>query len=298
VVYEKDEVRKIMKIRILHLVMGCWLCASAWGQVIGVDWSGSYGNNFTDTLNQGLATATTDSGDYSSDGNLDTAYLIPFGTTFSPSADKRYAAPTGKTGPLLTGTMLVHHASSMAPTNSGLYRWSAASDQNELQRTAPLLGADYDTMSMSVSYFSVKDDFLNGLTSAASIKFADQADGAVAKVSVLRNKGSGVATIAFIAQEGQEWYFAPAYERPASGNDWEGSAGINPYQAEWYAFEPTANQMLNVHELGTAKAGATFVNITAFGVIGQIKGYKGSALNCHKINFSGLSVVFQQPDGL
>lgn len=285
-----------MKIRILHLGVACWLCASAWGQVTGVDWSGSYGNDFTDTLNQGLATATTDSGDYSSEGNLDTAYLIPFGTAFSPSEDKRYAAPTGKTGPLLTGTMLVHHASSMAPTNSGIFRWSAASDPNELQRTAPLLGADYDTMSMSVSYFSVKDDFLNGLNSAASIKFADQADGAVAKVSALRNKGSGVASIAFIAQEGPEWYFSPAYERPAAGSDWEGAVGINPYQAEWYPFEPTANQMLNVHEPGTAKAGSAFVNITAFGVVGQIKGYKGAALNYHKINFSGFSVVFQQPD--
>jgi hypothetical protein len=297
-VYEKKWGRKIMKIRILHLGVGCLLCASAWGQVTGVDWSGSYGSNFADTLNQGLATETTDSGDYNLDGNVDTAYLIPFGTVFSPSEDKRYSAPTGKTGRLLTGTMLVHHASSMAPTNSGIFRWSAASDPNELQRTAPLLGADYDTMSMSVSYFSVKDDFLNGLNSATSIKFADQADGAVANVSVLRNKGSGAASIAFIAQEDQEWYFSPAYERPAGGSDWEGAVGINPYQAKWYAFEPTANQMLETHEPGAAKAGSTFVNITAFGVTGQIIGYKGSALNRHKINFSGLSVVFQQPDGL
>lgn len=289
----------ISKMRILyHVGVCCLLYSSAWSQVPGVDWSGSYGNNFSDTLNQGLATAIKDSGDFSFDGNVDTAYVIPFGTAFSPSEDKRYSAPAGKTGRLFTGTMLVHHASSMAPTNSGIYRWSAASDPNELQRTGPLLGEDYDTISMSASYFSVKDDFLNGLNSADSVRFADQADGAVASVSVLRNKGSGIATIAFIAQEGPEWYFSPAHERPASGTDWEGTVSINPHQAEWFAFEPTASQILNTTELGPAKAGSTFTNIMAFGVIGQIKGYKGSALNYHKFNFSGFSVVFQEPDGL
>jgi len=266
---------------------------TATGGVVGVDWGGHYGaaSNFITTINQGLGTATTPTGDYTFDSVSDTAYRIPFGTGYTPSADSRYVAPAGKTGPLYTGMMLVNHSSTTAPTNAGIYRWSAATTANQLAKTNPTLTGDYATMSMSVSYFSKKADFLNGLDSAASVGFSDETGGATVSLSNLRNKNAGVATIAFIAQEGSDWYVSVAWTRPTDAADWAGTLTVNPYAADWYAFDPTANQLLNTGNLGTAKAGSTFTDINAFGIIGQSFGYTGTAANSQKLDFDGFSVA-------
>ena len=266
---------------------------TALGGVIGVDWGGHYGaaSNFTSTLNQGLGSAVTPTGDYTFDSNSDTAYRIPFGTAYSPSADSRYLAPSGKTGPLYTGMMLVNHSSATAPNNAGIYRWYATTTPNQLTKTNPTLTGDYTTMSMSTAYFAKKADFLNGLDSAGSVGFADQASGASVSLAVLRNKNAGVATIGFIAQEGSDWYVSVAWTRPTNANDWAGTLTINPYEADWYAFDPAANQLLNTGNLGTAKAGSTFTDVNAFGIIGQSFGYTGTVANSQKLDFDGFSVA-------
>jgi hypothetical protein len=262
----------------------------------GVDWGGSYGNSFSGTLNQGLGTAVTPSGDYTFDGNSDRAYRIPFGTGYTPSADSRYLAPDGKTGPLYTGMMLVNHSSTTAPTNAGIYRWSAGTSPNQLQKTNPTQTGDYSTMSMSVSYFAKKADFLNGLDSVQSLGFEDDENGARVSMSALRIQNSGQAAIAFIVQEGSEWYAALARTSGAAA-DWAGTVTLNPYQAAWYAFDPAANQLLNTNDMGTVKAGSTFTNITAFGITGQIVGYNGTVANSQKIDFTEFSAGLRDVTG-
>ncbi len=259
---------------------------------VGVDWGGSYGNSFSSTLNQGLGTVTTPIGDYTFDTVSDRAYLIPFGTGYTPSADSRYLAPAGKTGPLYTVMMLVNHSSATAPTNSGLYRWSAATNPNQLQKTNPTLTGGYTTMSMSASYFAKKADFLNGLNSATGISFSNATDAASVSMSILRNKNNGTATIAFIVQEGTDWYATIATNRAQNSADYAGTLTVNPYTANWYAFNPSANQFLNTGALGTAKAGSTFTNIMAFGISGQTMGYDGIVANSQKLDFSGFSGSF------
>jgi len=262
----------------------------------GVDWGGSYGNSFSSTLNQGLGTATTPTGDYTFDTVTDRAYLIPFGTGYTPSADSRYLAPAGKTGSLYTGMMLVNHGSATAPTNAGIYRWSAATNPNQLQKTNSTLSGDYSTMSMSVSYFAKKADFLNGLDFVESLRFKNDENGVSVSLAALRIQNSGQAAIAFIAQEGTEWYAALARTSGAAA-DWSGTVTLNPHQAAWYAFDPAANQLLNTNDMGTVKAGSTFTNITAFGVTGQIMGYNGTIANSQKIDFTEFSAVLRDATG-
>ena len=140
-----------------------WLVLSAaitWSDgLVGVDWGGSYGNDFSSSLNQGLGSVATSTGDYTFDGTSDAAYRLPFGTVYSPSADSRYLAPKGKTELLYTGLQLVNHSTSTAPSEAGIYRWSASSETNVLQKTNPTNGG-LNPMSMSVAYFSKKEDFL------------------------------------------------------------------------------------------------------------------------------------------
>ena len=253
---------------------------------IGVDWGGSYGNNFTSSLNQGLGSAVTSAGDYTFDAVSDAAYSIPFGTAYSPSADSRYLAPAGKTGPLYTGLQKVNHSSAVTPT-AGIYKWTASTATNQLQKTNPGV-AGTGIQSMSTAYFSKKADFLNGLNWATAIGFADATDAASVSMSTLRVGNSGKATIAFVVQEGSDWYATVATNR-VSGSDFSGAWTVNPYTADWYAFNPASNQFLNVTNLGPAKAGATFKNITAFGITGQILGYDGSIANSQKLDFTGFS---------
>jgi hypothetical protein len=257
--------------------------------MIAVDWGGSYGNSFSSTINQGLGTAITLTGDYTFDGNSDAAYILPFGGVFMPSADSRYVAPAGKTGPLFGGTMLVNHSSATVPTGTGIYRWSAGTP-NTLQRTAPHTEGLGTTASMSTSYFVKKTDFLNGLNTASSVGFSNQAAGASVSISDLRNF-SGVATVGFIAQEGSGWYFSLAHTRAAAGGAFSGTISLNPYAADWYAFDPLSNQLLNTGNLGTAKAGSTFNNINAFGVLGQNFGFNGTVANSQKFDVTGFSAV-------
>jgi hypothetical protein len=259
--------------------------------MIAVDWGGSYGNSFSATLSQADGSFINRTGDYTFDGNSDAAYIIPFGGAYSPSVDSRYAAPAGKTGPLFTGTMLVNHSSATAPTGTvpGIYRWSAGTP-NTLQRTAPTLAAGFTTVSMSTSYFAKKTDFLNGLNTASSVGFSNQADGASVTLSDLRNS-SGVATVGFIAQEGSGWYFSLAHTRAAAAGVFNGTISLNPYTANWYAFDPLSNQLLNTGNLGTAKAGSTFNNINAFGVLGQNFGFVGTVANSQKFDVTGFSAV-------
>jgi len=261
-----------------------------------VDWGGLYGNSFSGTINQALGTAVTPSGDYTFDGIADTAYRIPFGTVYSPSTDSRYLAPEGKTGPLYTGMMLVNHSSATAPTNAGLYRWSAGTNPNQLHKTNPTLTGDYTTMSMSVSYFAKKADFLSGLDPAGSAGFTNEEDGASVSLSALRNRNAGVATIGFIAQEGADWYVSVAWTRPTDAEDWFGTLSINPYQADWHAFDPLVNPFLNLSDPGSAKAGSTFTNITAFGITGQITGYDGTVANSQKLDFTGFDVRLKRAE--
>jgi hypothetical protein len=277
--------------RTLLIGAACLFAMPSWAQVVAVDWGGSYGNSFSSNLNQGLGTATNNTGDYTFDGNSDAAYIIPFGGVFSPSADNRYLAPAGKTGPLFTGTMLVNHSSATAPTNAGIYRWSAATDPNQLQRTAPTLGEGFTNVSWSTSYFAKKTNFLNGLNAAGPVGFSDQTNGASVSLSALRNSGSGVATVGFIVQEGADWYFSLAFTRAATNSDFSGTITLNPYAADWYAFDPLINQLVNTSDLGTAKAGSTFADINAFGVLGQSFGFNGTAGNSQKFDVTGFSVA-------
>ncbi len=258
------------------------------GAVVGVDWGGSYGST---SLNQGTGAATTDTAtDYTFDAVSDAAYSVAFGSVYTPSVDSRYLAPAGKTGPLYTGMQLVNHSSSTVPTEAGIYRFSAATNPNQLQKTNPTNGGS-DPMSMSASYFSKKADFLNGLDSAAGISFVNAVDAASVSMAILRNKNGGTATIAFVVQEGTDWYATIATNRAVSGSDWSGTLTVNPYTADWYAYDPSANQFLNTDDLGAAKAGSTFTNITAFGITGQSMGYDGAVANTQKLDFTGFSVA-------
>jgi hypothetical protein len=277
--------------RTLFIGAACLFAMPSWAQVVAVDWGGSYGNSFSTTLSQGHGNATNKTGDYTFDGNSDAAYILPFGGVFSPSADSRYLAPAGKTGPLFTGTMLVNHSSATAPTNSGIYRWSAATDPNQLQRTAPTNSSSSTNMSMSTSYFAKKTNFLNGLNTAGPVGFSDQTNGASVSLSALRNSGSGVATVGFIAQEGSDWYFTLAFTRAATNSDFSGTITLNPYAANWYAFDPLINQLVNTSDLGVAKAGSTFTDINAFGILGQNFGFNGTAANSQKFDVTGFSVA-------
>jgi hypothetical protein len=275
------------------IALGMFFAAPLWGQVTGVDWGGSYGNGFNDMLNQGIGKAEATQGDYTFDGEVDSAYGIPFESLFTPSADQRYSVPDGKTGTLYTGTMLVNHGGLVPLADLGVYRWSASSNPNELQRTVPQMDSNIGPMSLSVSYLVRKRDFLNGLDKAKSLRFADQPGGAAMKVSALRNMATGVAMVGFIVQEGADWFISPTFERPASRGDWEGTLEINPSSADWYAFDPEENPFFNTEEPGTAREGSTFTDINAFGVICQISNYDGSAGNRHKVNFTAFSATFQ-----
>jgi hypothetical protein len=280
-----------MRLKIYYiLLVGIALRAGSALATLGVDWGGSYGNSFSSTLSQGLGGAVTSIGDYTFDAVSDAAYRIPFGTVYSPSVDNRYLAPAGKTGPLYTGLQVVNHSSSTAPTNPGIYRWNASTNPNQLNKTNP--GSGTGTQSMSVSYFSKKVDFLNGLNTANGISFANAADAAKVTLSVLRNNNAGTATIAFLAQEGSDWFVTVATNRTTAGSDYAGTLTVNPYTANWYAYNPSSNQFLIVTNLGPGKAGSTFTNITAFGVCGQSMGYDGSAANSQKLDFTGFSGSF------
>jgi fibronectin-binding autotransporter adhesin len=286
----KGKAMKSMRIFVVGAVFLA-VAAPARAQLTAVDWGGSYGvTNFSSTLNQGLGTATTNTGDYTFDGSSDAAYIIPFGGAYSPSADFRYAAPAGKTGPLFTGTMLVNHSSATAPTAPGIYRWSAATDPNQLQRTAPALAAGFTNVSMSTSYFAKKTNFLNGLNTAGPVGFSDQTNGASVSLTALRNR-TGVATVGFIAQEGSDWYFSLAYTQAATNTDFSGTITLNPYAADWHAFDPVSNQLVNTSDLGVAKAGSTFTDINAFGILGQSFGFDGTLANSQKFDVTGFSVV-------
>jgi hypothetical protein len=220
----------------------------------GLGWS--LRNSFSSTLSQGTGLATTNTGDCNYYGNSDAAYILPFGGTYTPSADSRYAAPVGKTGPLFTGTMLVNHSSATAPTNAGIYRWSAATDPNQLQRTAPAQAAGFTNVSISTSYFAKKTNFLNGLNAVGPVGFSDQASGASVSLAALRNR-TGVATVGVIVQEGSDWYFSLAFTQTATNADLAATFTLNPYQADWYAFDPVSNQLVNTGNPGVAKAART-----------------------------------------
>jgi hypothetical protein len=143
---------------------------------------------------------------------------------------------------------------------------------------------------MSTSYFAKKTNFLNGLNTAGPVGFSDQADGASVTLSDLRNS-SGVATVGFIAQEGSGWYFSLAHTRAAAAGVFSGTISLNPYTANWYAFDPLSNQLLDTGNLGTAKAGSTFNNINAFGILGQNFGFVGTVANSQKFDVTGFSAV-------
>ena len=282
--------RKILNTLVgISLLTGTMVSATT----VGVDWGGLYGNAFSGRLSQALGGAVTSTGDYTFDSVADADYRIAFGSVFSPTADSRYLAPAGKTSLLHTGMQLVNHSTSTVPTEAGLYRWSATEDPNQLSKTNPTNGGS-DPMSLSVAYFAQKADFLNGLDAAGAVGFSDQADGASVSMSVLRNKNNGEATIAFVVQEGSSWYATITDTRAASNSDWSGTLSINPYQADWYAFDPSINQFLDITNLGAAKAGSTFENITAFGISGQIMGYNGTVANSQKLDFTAFSGSFTE----
>jgi hypothetical protein len=269
---------------------GVWSAA-----VPGVDWGGSYGNAFSGTLNQGLGSTVTSVQDFTFDAVSDAVYRIPFGSVYTPSVDSRYLAPSEKTGALYTGLQLVNHSTSLAPDSAGIYRWSAAVSPNQLQKTNP--GSGPGTQSMAVSYFAMKAGFLNGLDSAAGIGFANAADAASVTLSALRNKNNGTAAIAFLAQEGSSWYAAVVTNRATASSDYAGTLTLNPFTADWFALDPSVNLFLNTGDPGTAKAGSSFTNITAFGISGQILGYDGSVANSQKLDFTGFSGSFTAVSG-
>ncbi len=257
------------------------------GGVIGVDWGGNYGaaSNFTSTLNQGLGTAVTSTGDYTFDSISDAAYRLPFGTVYSPSVDSRYVPPAGKTGKLYTGLQTVIHSSDTPLTAAGIYRFSAGTALNQLQKTNPT-NTVASTMSLSVAYLVKKADFLNGLSSAAGLSFSN-AIGAASLDVMVRN--TNAATIGFLVQEGTGWY--ATVSKPAVENSYS-VLSVNPYTANWYAFDPTANQFLNTNLLGTATVGSTFTNIQAFGIYGQHMSVNGTASNAEKFDVQGFSGSF------
>ncbi len=271
---------------ILSAVIALWAGIALADGVPGVNWGGSYENGTTGTgIGQGLGAATTSTRDYTFDAVSDAAYRIPFGSAYSPSADSRYLAPTGKTGPLYTGLQLVNHSSTSAPTDVGIYRWSASTNPNQLQKTNPnTLGSN--PMSMSVAYFVKKADFLNGLNSAGKLGFSDATDGAVLDAYV---RNTNAATIGFLVQNGTRWY--ATVKKPAVNNAYAVLA-INPYAADWYAFDPVSNQFLNVTNLGSTIAGSTFTNITAFGIYCQHMNFNGTVGNAEKFDVQGFSGRF------
>jgi autotransporter-associated beta strand protein len=112
-------------------------------------------------------------------------------------------------------------------------------------------------------------------------------------LAVLRNSANagGVATVGFIAQEGSDWYFSLALTRAATNSEFSGTITLNPYAANWYAFNPAVNQLVNTSDLGVAKAGSTFTDVNAFVILGQSFGFNGTSANSQKFDVTGFSVA-------
>lgn len=256
--------------------------------LVGVDWGGSYGSNFSSSLSQGLGSTISSTGDYTFDGTSDAAYRLPFGSSYTPSLDSRYLAPAGKAGTLYTGLQLVNHSTSTAPTEAGIYRWSASTATNVLQKTNPTNGG-LNPMSMSVAYLSKKEDFLCGLSSHSSLSFSDSSD-AVSLTVFVRNITD--TTMGFLVQDGTNWY---ATINTPTGSDTVATLSLNPCAADWYAFDPVANQFLDVDSPGSAVAGSVFSDIQAFGVYGQHNGFDGTQVNREKFDVQAFSAAFTFP---
>ena len=246
----------------------------AHGSVLTVDFGGDYA---VASINS-AKTVIESNGDFDFDGTADDrASSAAFGSVFTaPNSGNWTDIPDKSNGTIYHGISVASYDNQLIDPGIGMDRLgdNAAGDRIQIGNTKV---AD-ETLSLAVAVYWESADFLNGTGLLAD----EDNSMSVSLVS------SGIKpAVHFLVQAGGNWYIS------ADSNT--GSFGINGANADWYAFDPTANAMFwDEAAPGASVKGSSLGEITAVGVYGQTDdGYAGATGSL--FGMDGLQVSVSPP---
>jgi len=255
-----------------------------------LDFGGDYVSAITDATST-VNAATT--GDYDFDGSADdTARSVTFGTVWSPTTSGNWTTPAGKSGPKLRyGKSVANLGSATDPSDSFKYdRITNSSVPNTVQVSGfNDINSSTTLMSMASAFYYDKADFLNGWETADDLVF-----GVTGEISIDFDIDRGVGEGRALVRNGTDWYLSADALIGAAADG--GTLTISPAMSDFYAFDPTANQLLfDTDTPGALVSGSTLTNITAIGLHMQHRNYDGTSAFIPYEFFTGFSATIEDP---
>lgn len=255
---------------------------SSSAQTLAIDFGGDYSSgsiNATKPIEQST-------GDYNFDGNAtDRAGSIPFGTEFSSPNSLNWTTPAGKSG------SVIRYGISFANIDSavdGAININRLVNNDAIDRIQATSGVNTAAMRMASAWYWEKSSFLNGFDTAGPLSF-ESAAGSLS--AVIFNGGTptsgNLRASRFLVRNGSDWYLSVDLMAQTG----EQAFDINGADADWIAFDPTANLLfLDDDNLGATVSGATLNNITAVGIYAQHTLIDGTSINEARQGFASLQV--------
>lgn len=236
-----------------------------------LDFGGDYVSAIT------IATSTVNgatTGDYDFDGSADdTARSVTFGTIWSPTTSGNWTTPAGKSGSNLRyGKSVANLGSTSDPSGGFKYdRIVNYAVPNTVQVSGGNGTGTTSNMSMASAFYYDKADFLNGWGTTGDLAFDPTGEISI-DFAINRGVGEGRALV----RNGTDWYLSADALIGAAANG--GTLTISPATSDFYAFDPTANQLLfDTDNPGALVSGFTLTNITAIGLHMQHRNYDGTS---------------------
>jgi len=275
-----------MKTLFTSLILAAFAAVTQTGhaQIRAVDFGGDYtSNNINNTTPPDSGYAT---GDYNFNGSSDDrAYIRPFGSEASFTGSPNFVTPTGKSGGVINyGISYANIGSTNDPATTGLNRISSS----DIIQASSGGGAGTSAMRMASAWYWQKPSFLNGLSSATGLSFADQNGSLFASINNNLNPTAGNERASrFLVQSGGQWYLSTS-----SFTGTTGTLAINASTATWYSFDPAANALFwDVRNPGSTVTGNTFTDITAIGIYTQHELFDGTATTSAVQGFSSFEAT-------
>lgn len=295
----------------IALVSSAAVSHAAVAGTVAVDFSGNYNSsNQNSTLDNGIQ-LQVDTGDFNGDSVTDARTFISIdhaGLFLSPGQLTGAGTTAGGTDSLRAGMQVVNYSTSTA---SGVQLFRYASSANAAQITSAAQAADATGQGMAFTPHVTKDDFLNDLSTATALSFADQ-DGAFTIDWNIGNSPQATTPPAdpafrrarLMVQDGSQWYISDA-----RGGGKDGDLSINPFAETWYAIDLSTDFFYtevgggdttpNGVNIGSSVLGSTFNDIQGLGVHLMINNYDGTAVNNGNFQLQGISaVLIPEPSSL
>lgn len=228
----------------------------AYGGQVAVDFGGKYSERSINSSKR----LTHVTGDFDFDGAVnDRAAVVEFGSVFSPPKHGSWNELDDKSnGPIYQGLS----AALLGEPDVDLENIMSRASMGRLQLGAKCPG---QTVRLATAIYWEAEDFLCSGKETVLAPLANEPKSL--KASFKHNGAKPLAR--FLIQAGGKWYVSADC---CYGNSFK----ANGATALWHEFDPVANQLfLDEKNLGPSVAGSTLGNVTAAGLYGQTKSFKG-----------------------